>query len=243
MKVRTSIFGAPQKALRFDPKATDGATVGTNLYWPDGTLVTPQQLGGAGAAAPSSGSAYSASTAGGSAAAGGGALASPTNWSSILGIPANIVQAAALAAAGLVTRLASGSWVARVLTGVAGRTVVANGDGSAGDPTVDLAAVSNSGTGSLQATNVDAYGRVTGTRAVTTDDLPATAVHAYDRNLVFVQGTPLASWSIAHNLGKYPSVTVVNSAGDEVVADVNFVDANNLVLTFATSFAGKAFIN
>ncbi len=239
MKIRTPIFGSPQKAIAINPKATEGATLGVDLKWPDGSLVTASQLGGA---VPAASGAYSASTAGGSAAS-PSSIATVINWSSILGIPANVLQVAAQAAAGLVTRLAGGTWVERVLTGTAGRIVVTNGDGASGNPAVDLATVGNSGTGALQAFAADGFGRITGTRAPTTDDLPQGVSHFYDRTLVFTQGTASTSWSIAHNMGKFPSVTVVNTAGDEVEADVTFIDANNLSLAFASAFSGSAYLN
>ena len=49
-----------------------------------------------------------------------------------------------------------------------------------------------------------------------------------------------AVWQIAHNLNKYPSVTVVDSAGSVVVGDIRYIDRNNLTVTFTAGFAGKA---
>lgn len=57
------------------------------------------------------------------------------------------------------------------------------------------------------------------------------------------QMTPSASWSVVHNLGGYPNVTVVNSAGDEVVGDIDYVDTNNITLSFMSAFAGKAYLS
>lgn len=57
------------------------------------------------------------------------------------------------------------------ITGTAGRIVVTNGDASAGLPTIDLATVPNAGGGELLRIVRDAYGRLTGTSAATTDDL------------------------------------------------------------------------
>ena len=52
-----------------------------------------------------------------------------------------------------------------------------------------------------------------------------------------------AVWQIAHNLNKYPSVTVVDSAGSVVVGDIRYIDRNNLTATFTAGFAGKAYLN
>lgn len=57
------------------------------------------------------------------------------------------------------------------------------------------------------------------------------------------QLSPQLTWNIAHNLGKYPSVSVVDSGGNVVIGDVEHVDTNNLVLTFSSAFSGKAYCN
>lgn len=66
------------------------------------------------------------------------------------------------AAAGLVVQTGLNSFTKRTLTGVAGRTVVTNGTGAAGAPTVDLATVA--GVAGVHASptsiTVDAYGRI-----------------------------------------------------------------------------------
>lgn len=64
-----------------------------------------------------------------------------------------------------------------------------------------------------------------------------------DRNYVHVQNTPLAHWTVVHNLGKYPAITVVDSGGTEVVGQVNFVSTAILTIDFSGAFSGKAFIN
>ena len=64
-----------------------------------------------------------------------------------------------------------------------------------------------------------------------------------DLNYVHYQFLPSAEWIIAHNLGKYCSVTVVDSAGSYVLGDVSYTDTNNAVVSFTTSFSGKAFCN
>lgn len=60
---------------------------------------------------------------------------------------------------------------------------------------------------------------------------------------VFTQGTPATTWSIFHNLGKYPSVSVVDSANNEVVGDVQYNSANQVTITFSAAFSGKAYLN
>lgn len=64
-----------------------------------------------------------------------------------------------------------------------------------------------------------------------------------DLAYTFDQATASATWNIAHNLGKYPSVTVTDSSGNVVVGDVNHTDANNLTVSFRAAFAGHAYMN
>lgn len=60
---------------------------------------------------------------------------------------------------------------------------------------------------------------------------------------IFTQGSPSNTWNITHTLNKFPSVSVVDSANNEVEGDVHFVDQNNITITFSSSFSGKAFLN
>ncbi|MHA1198085.1 MAG: hypothetical protein ACTSQF_01825 [Candidatus Heimdallarchaeaceae archaeon] len=57
------------------------------------------------------------------------------------------------------------------------------------------------------------------------------------------QQVPSSSWSVTHNLGKYPSVTVIDSVDNEVIGDMEYTDANNLVINFTSTFSGKAYMN
>ncbi len=57
------------------------------------------------------------------------------------------------------------------------------------------------------------------------------------------QPVPQSSWVINHNLGKYPSVTIVDSANDEVVGEVKYNSVNQLTVSFSAAFSGKAYLN
>lgn len=86
---------------------------------------------------------------------------------------ADLDALAALASTGLIARTGSGTVAARTITGTATRIGVTNGDGVSGNPTIDLATLSDGGGGSLLKFTRDAYGRVSGTSAVATGDLTA----------------------------------------------------------------------
>ena len=65
----------------------------------------------------------------------------------------------------------------------------------------------------------------------------------YDKNYVHVQSEASDEWVIVHNLNKYPSVSVIDSAGDEVIGDVHYDSVNQVTLTFEGSFKGRATLN
>lgn len=64
-----------------------------------------------------------------------------------------------------------------------------------------------------------------------------------DKHFEFTQDTPSDTWIIDHNLGKDPSVTVVDSAGNVVEGDCEYVNTNKVILSFSNAFSGKAYLN
>ena len=52
-----------------------------------------------------------------------------------------------------------------------------------------------------------------------------------------------STWSITHNLNKYPSVSIVDSSNEEVIGEVEHVNSNSLIVKFSAPFSGKAFLN
>jgi hypothetical protein len=75
--------------------------------------------------------------------------------------------------------------------------------------------------------------------AVSNNKLTFTAKLGY----VFTQSTPETVWTINHDLGKYPAVSIVDSANDEVMGEVKYNSTSQVVLTFSAAFSGKAFLN
>ena len=59
----------------------------------------------------------------------------------------------------------------------------------------------------------------------------------------YVQTAASAFWIIQHNLGRYPAVSVVDSAGDEVEGSVIYVDSNQVTVAFSAPFSGNAYLN
>lgn len=64
-----------------------------------------------------------------------------------------------------------------------------------------------------------------------------------DKHYTHNQSPASAVWTVSHGLGKFPSVTVIDSAGTEVVGDVVHIDANTTEITFSAAFSGKAYFN
>jgi len=60
---------------------------------------------------------------------------------------------------------------------------------------------------------------------------------------VHTQSTPSATWVINHNLGRNPSVTVVDSSEKVVFGDITYVTDNQLTVSFSAAFGGKAYLN
>lgn len=85
-----------------------------------------------------------------------------------------VLQELANLTPGLVTRLSGNTWEVRNIESAdATRIVVTDGDGQAGNPTVDLAELTDTGVGAaLVKITRDDYGRVEGTEAATAADLP-----------------------------------------------------------------------
>jgi hypothetical protein len=87
-----------------------------------------------------------------------------------------------LASSGFAARTGSDTWAIRSLaTASSARITVTNGDGVAGNPTVDLATLADGGTGTFLKITRDTYGRVSGTAAVAAGDISALVDSRYVR--------------------------------------------------------------
>ena len=64
-----------------------------------------------------------------------------------------------------------------------------------------------------------------------------------DKTFEFDQGQPALVWTIQHNLNKFPSVSVVDTANTVVNSQVNYIDKNNITINNTAQFAGKAYLN
>jgi hypothetical protein len=74
-------------------------------------------------------------------------------------------------------------------------------------------------------------------------DVDSLVLSGGDKHYVHTQSIPAATWTINHNLGKRPSVTIVDSAGTEWVTEVEHTSDNQCVARFENAFSGKAYAN
>jgi len=72
-------------------------------------------------------------------------------------------------------------------------------------------------------------------KAINTGSSSSTYVHD--------QGIAANVWLINHDMGKKPSITIVNSAESVVEGDVQYIDENRALVSFKNAFKGKAYCN
>lgn len=71
-------------------------------------------------------------------------------------------------------------------------------------------------------------------------DFPAPVEGEAGSSYRHVQGTASAVWTVNHDLGRFPAVTVTDTDGKEVEGDVVHNSINSLTVTFSAAFSGEA---
>ena len=66
---------------------------------------------------------------------------------------------------------------------------------------------------------------------------------AGDKHYTHVQSSASTTWTVAHNLNKKPSVSIVDSADNVIIGQVEHTNLNNLTITLSAATSGKAYIN
>ena len=99
-------------------------------------------------------------------------------------------------------------------------------------------------TGQVLATSIAIDGGL-GTQYLMADGSVSLGTGGAGGDLSYEHDQPSASatWSVTHNLGKFPSVTIVDTATTTIVGNVNHTNVNSLTITFNASFAGYAYMN
>jgi len=115
--------------------------------------------------------------------------------------------------------------------------------------------LNNFGVYTLQSLVVDAgdadlynasFTPITANGNITADKYYGFAVYpelSADKHFTFTQSTAATTWNITHNLGKFPSVSVVDSGNSIVYGNIDYTSENALTITFSAAFSGKAYMN
>jgi hypothetical protein len=118
-----------------------------------------------------------------------------------------------------------------VTIGVPKKSVVEKIDqGPSGPPNVLTVGTVTSGTAAVTITGV-------APSQVLNFVLPVSGSH------IHTQSVSSATWTINHNLGFYPAVSVVDSGENVVIGDVTYISTNTLSVSFNASFGGKAYLS
>lgn len=57
------------------------------------------------------------------------------------------------------------------------------------------------------------------------------------------QQTSSTTWVVTHNMNKYPSINIVDTANDIIMGEVRYNSLNQLTITFTAAVSGKAYLN
>lgn len=59
----------------------------------------------------------------------------------------------------------------------------------------------------------------------------------------WTQAIPLEVWTIPHNLGRFPSVTVVDNLNNKIEPDIQYIDNNTVQIINGVALVGKTYLN
>jgi hypothetical protein len=62
-------------------------------------------------------------------------------------------------------------------------------------------------------------------------------------HFVHTQSAASSTWTIAHNMGRYPSVTIVDAQGNVIQAEIAYLTTTSVRITFSEPVAGSAYLN
>jgi len=88
---------------------------------------------------------------------------------------------------------------------------------------------------------------LSGASVENSDDVPEGALNKYFTvarvSYEHMQGSANTSWTITHNLGFKPNVTVIDSAGNIVEGEIAYTNTNSLTVSFQSAFSGTAYLS
>lgn len=78
---------------------------------------------------------------------------------------------------------------------------------------------------------------ITSGEALGPSDIPPLVAYQH------TQSSASTTWTIAHNLNFFPNVTVIDSGGNMVEANVTYTNNANLTITFSSAISGVAYLS
>jgi hypothetical protein len=106
--------------------------------------------------------------------------------------------------------------------------------------------VSNIEINSGDSVNISGVSTVATTTTVSQPEINvsvAGVISTKDSHYTHNQNSVSDTWSVTHNLGKKPSVTVVDSADTVLYGAVLYTNNNSLTITLSAPTSGKAYMN
>ena len=79
--------------------------------------------------------------------------------------------------------------------------------------------------------------------SITVNDIVVSGINQPIVAYHHTQSTASATWTITHNLGWYPNVTVQDSSGSVVEGEIAYNNSNTLTVTFTGAFSGDAYLS
>lgn len=136
---------------------------------------------------------------------------------------------------GIPVRTATNTFAMRQI-GVTARLVVTNPAGTAGDPTLDMATLTDSATGTFLKVTRDVYGRISGTTAVVAGDITTlvSSTYAPINNAVFTGTTTLAADPVSALQAATKQYVDSIAAGQRVQDSVRLISTTNIVISTGT---------
>jgi hypothetical protein len=79
--------------------------------------------------------------------------------------------------------------------------------------------------------------------SITVNDIVVSGINQPIVAYHHTQGVASAVWTITHNLGWQPNVTVQDSGGSVVEGEISYTSTTALTITFSGAFSGNAYLS
>ncbi len=127
------------------------------------------------------------------------------------------------------------------------RTLEGRSGGSGGSGSTmrlsDETPLKNNGAGDVGDMNAAARGDHVHPAVQWTDILGRPEISGEDKTYRHVQIVAIDTWVINHNLGKYPTVAVVDTSGAVMIGELHYNTLSKVSVTFSAAVSGEAYCN